>query len=139
VQLTRGTEYAIMGLSYLAMRNGEPVLLSTIADAIGAPANYLSQVFQSLTRVGLVNSHRGARRGYTLARPATEINLRHIIEGFEGPIVLASTGSDRKWCGDNGACSFYERLERIQVTIARELEEASLARLVRTCHGAECA
>jgi len=135
MQLTRGTEYAIMGLSYLAMKEGEPVLLSQIAESIGAPANYLSQVFQSLTRLGLVSSHRGAKRGYTLARPPAEINLRHIVEGIEGPVTLTSNGTDRTWCGNNGGCSLYGRLDRIQSTIARELEEANLAGLITTCQG----
>jgi len=133
MQLTRGTEYAIMGLSHLAMKEGEPVLLAGIADAIGAPANYLSQVFQSLTRLGLVTSHRGARRGYTLARPAAEINLRQIIEGIEGTVTLTSGGTDRNWCGGNGDCSLYARLDRIEKTIARELEDANLAGLTVTC------
>jgi Rrf2 family protein len=133
MQLTRGTEYAIMGLSYLAMREDEPVLLSQIADAIGAPANYLSQVFQTLTRLGLVSSHRGAKRGYTLSRPASEINLRQIIEGIEGPVVLTSAGTDRSWCGQNGGCSLYGRIDRIQNQIARQLEETDLAGLTLTC------
>jgi Rrf2 family protein len=134
MQLTRGTEYAIMGLTYLAMHEDRPVLLASIAESIGAPANYLSQVFQSLTRLGLVSSHRGARRGYTLARPAADINLRHIIEGIEGPITLTSAGTDRSWCGPaNNGCSLYSRLDSIQDMIARELEEATLVRLSSTC------
>ena len=133
MQLTRGTEYAIMGLTCLALNECRPVLLAKIAEAIGAPANYLSQVFQSLTRLGLVTSHRGARRGYTLARTPEEINLRHIIEGIEGPITLTSPGVERGWCGTNGGCSLYGRLDGIQRSIARELEESTLARLSATC------
>jgi len=138
MQLTRGTEYAIMGLSCLAMRPETPVLLSDIADSIGAPANYLSQVFQSLSRLGLVTSHRGARRGYTLSRPAAEINLRQIIEGIEGPITLTNAGTDRDWCGGNGSCSLYGRLDHIETVIARELEAASLAKLTVTCRPDSC-
>jgi Rrf2 family protein len=138
MQLTRGTEYAIMGLTYLSMHEDRPVLLATIAESIGAPANYLSQVFQSLTRLGLVTSHRGARRGYTLARPAREINLRHIIEGIEGPITLTSAGTDRDWCASNGnGCSLYGHLDKIQGVIAQQLEEATLVRLSATCSAPE--
>jgi Rrf2 family protein len=133
MQLTRGTEYAIMGLTKLAMSGEDPVLLADIAETIGAPANYLSQVFQALTRLGLVSSHRGAKRGYTLARPAREISLRDIIEGLEGPVVLTSPDTNRAWCSDNGSCSLYENLDRIEHVIARELEKASLDRLSLTC------
>ena len=50
-------------------------------------------------------------------------------------MVLTNPGTDRSWCGTNGGCSLYGRLDRIQKTIARELEEASLDRLTLTCQG----
>jgi Rrf2 family protein len=88
MQLTRGCEYAIRGLVFLAKEDREdPILLADIAEKIGAPTNYLSNIFQILSRLGLVTSHRGAKRGYTLARAPGEINLREVVEGMEGQLA----------------------------------------------------
>jgi Rrf2 family protein len=134
MQLTRGCEYAIRGLVYLAMRNDDdPVLLADIAQSIEAPTNYLSNIFQILTRLGLVSSHRGAKRGYTLARPASDINLREVVEGMEGPISISSCNLDRGWCEHEEDCSMFSVWEDIQDTISSKLEKATLATLTGSC------
>lgn len=135
MQLTRGCEYAIRGLVYLAMqKQGEPVLLADIANGIGAPANYLSNIFQNLVRLGLVTSHFGAKRGYTLTRPASEINLREIVEGLEGPITISScTMMSTPMCAQEGDCSLGSVWQDIQETITKKLEKATLSRLTGSC------
>ena len=139
MQLTRGCEYAIRGLVFLAMQKDEdPVLLADIAHAIEAPTNYLSNIFQILTRLNLVSSHRGAKRGYTLSRSPTEINLREVVEGMEGPISISSCNLDKGWCEHEETCSMYGVWDDIQETIAKKLEKATLAKLTGSCfiHGA---
>jgi len=134
MQLTRGCEYAIRALTYLAMREEEhPILLADIAKGIGAPPNYLSNIFQILTRLDLVRSHRGAKRGYSLAKPAAEINLLQIVEGIEGPISISSCNLDAGWCELDGTCSLFEIWDDIQKAIAGKLEETTLARLSGAC------
>ena len=134
MQLTRGCEYAIRGLTYLAMQEpDEPVLLADIAKSIGAPNNYLSNIFQILSRLGLVSSHRGAKRGYTLARNPAEINLREVVEGMEGPITISSCNMDRGWCEHEQDCSMFKVWDDLQSTITRKLEEATLDNLTGAC------
>ena len=134
MQLTRGCEYAIRGLVFLAMqKGGDPVLLADIATSIGAPNNYLSNIFQILTKLGLVSSHRGAKRGYTLSRSPEEINLREIVEGMEGPISISSCNIDRGWCEHEDTCSMYHVWEDLQETISGKLEKTTLASLRGSC------
>ena len=134
MQLTRGCEYAIRGLVYLAMQKGEdPVLLADIAHAIEAPTNYLSNIFQILSRLGLVASHRGAKRGYTLARSPSEINLREIVEGMEGPITISSCNMDRGWCDPDQDCSMFTLWNDIQETVTKKLEKATLSKISGAC------
>ena len=135
MQLTRGCEYAIRGLVFLAMQKerDEPVLLADIAKSIGAPNNYLSNIFQILSRLGLVTSHRGAKRGYTLARASSEINLREVVEGMEGPITISSCTMDRGWCDHEATCTMNQVWGDIQETITTKLEAATLERLIGAC------
>ncbi len=134
MQLTRGCEYAIRGLVYLAKAPaGEPVLLADIAKGIGAPTNYLSNLFQVLTRLGLVASHRGAKRGYTLSRLPKDINMREIVEGLEGPITISACTMDRGWCDHERDCAMYLLWNGIQESIVKRLEETNLATLTNAC------
>src|SRR5665647_1485116 len=64
LQLTRGGEYAVRAMTYLA------------------------RFPQGLVRSGLAVSQRGAHGGFALARPAADITMRDVIEAVDGPISL---------------------------------------------------
>ncbi|MFW6162538.1 MAG: RrF2 family transcriptional regulator [Planctomycetota bacterium] len=90
MELARSCHYAIRGLVFLAKRERPeaPVQLRDIAREIDAPEAFLSKIFQSLRAGGIVRSHRGTKRGYGLARPASAISLYDVIVAVEGPAAL---------------------------------------------------
>lgn len=78
-------QYAICGVFDLAYNGqGEPVPVQAIGERQGIPARYLEQIFQRLRRAQLVAGKRGPGGGYVLARPASEISLRDVVEAVEG-------------------------------------------------------
>jgi len=89
MKLTRGSEYGIRGILYLAQHSNIRVsMLSAIAASQDIPPLFLAKIFQALAKAGLVKSHRGAKGGFSLARPAKEITVKDVIEAVEGPIDL---------------------------------------------------
>src|SRR5512147_1501351 len=89
MKLTRGGEYAIRGVLYLAQQNdGKVNMLSAIAKAQDVPPRFLAKIFQALAKAGIVKSHRGAKGGFSLARPASDVTLKDVIEAIEGPLFL---------------------------------------------------
>ena len=64
-----------------------------LARKEGLSANFLLQILNDLRRGGLVASRRGKLGGYILARPATEISLRDIVEAVDGsPLEVEFNG-----------------------------------------------
>jgi len=89
MKLTRGGEYGIRGVLYLAKQEeGKVSMLSAIAKAQDVPPRFLAKIFQALAKAGVVRSHRGAKGGFSLARPAAEVTIKDVIEAVEGPIYL---------------------------------------------------
>ncbi len=89
MKLTRGGEYGIRGVLYLAQQDdGKVSMLSAIAKTQDVPPRFLAKIFQALAKAGVVKSHRGAKGGFSLARPASEISIRDVIEAVEGPVFL---------------------------------------------------
>src|ERR671929_1151779 len=81
-------EYGVRVLVSLAKRGGEsPVPLAEIAEANVLPLAYLEHLVARLRKAGLVESRRGARGGYLLARPAGEITMAEVVEALEGEIA----------------------------------------------------
>lgn len=102
------TEYGVRVMVELARRaaatadgngaGGDPVVpLAEIAAHDGMPLAYLEHLVARLRKAGLLESRRGSRGGYMLARPADEITMAEIVEALEGtiaPIECISQGPD---------------------------------------------
>src|SRR3954464_10046876 len=81
-------EYAGRVRVELAARGGtSPVPLTEIAEANGLPLAYLEHLVARLRKAGLVESRRGARGGYLLARDAADITMAEVVEALEGSIA----------------------------------------------------
>jgi Rrf2 family iron-sulfur cluster assembly transcriptional regulator len=131
MKLTRGGEYGIRGMLYLAMQPQESItLLSEISSTQSIPESYLSKIFQILTKAGLVRSHRGFKGGYSLARPPDGITIRDIIEGIEGPIALNRCAIEENTCKENLDCKIHDVWRNAQSAMMDVLEGTTLADLV---------
>src|SRR3954451_3366959 len=81
-------EYGVRVMVALARRDGEaPISLAEIADDDGLPLAYLEHLVARLRKAELVDSRRGARGGYLLARPADEITMAEVVAALEGSIA----------------------------------------------------
>ena len=102
MRVTTRTRYAIRALYHLAFhRAGEATQAKEIADAQKIPLRFLEQILQDLRRAGLVETRRGPRGGYALARPPAEISLADVLRAVRGPLeeLLGVGGSPRRCAG----------------------------------------
>jgi Rrf2 family protein len=84
MRITTWAEYGVICSLHLARRAAEgPVNGRDIATREKLPGDYVEQILLRLRRASIVSSTRGARGGYTLARPASEITVREIIAAAE--------------------------------------------------------
>ena len=136
-------EYGVRVMVELARRAGaEPVPLTEIAEHDGLPLAYLEHLVARLRRAGLIESRRGARGGYLLARPAAEITMAEVVEALEGsiaPIECISESSDGSIvCSRESTdptqpghiCPTKLLWTRVRFSIVRTLQETTLADLV---------
>jgi Rrf2 family transcriptional regulator, cysteine metabolism repressor len=133
------TEYGVRVMVELARRTGEePIPLAEIAANDGLPLAYLEHLVARLRKSGLVDSRRGSRGGYLLARPAREITMAEVVEALEGaiaPIECISQAPDgsivcsRESDADH-VCPTKLLWTRVRGSIVRTLRETTLADLV---------
>ena len=133
LQLTRGGEYAVRAMSFLAERpDGEISSLHDVGGERDIPESFLAKIFQSLVHAGLVVSQRGARGGFSLARPATEISVREVIEAVDGPIALNGCVLWPDDCRRSADCRMHEVWVEAQRRMMEVLDGVTLAELVDT-------
>jgi len=70
----------VLDVAFHAGRGAEPASGAEIAERLGAARRGIEPVLQALSRTGLLDSHRGPRGGYRLARRPRDIRLSDIVD-----------------------------------------------------------
>jgi Rrf2 family protein len=84
MRVTTWAEYGLIVSLHLAKRAGNgPVAARDMAEREKLPADYVEQILLRLRRAGLVESVRGARGGYLLARGPEEISVKDVLDASE--------------------------------------------------------
>jgi len=127
--------YGVHALAYIAKKPyGKLSTLPEIASWMRtvwpeASETYLSNVVQRLARGGLLRSHRGVTGGYSLARPADEINLRHVVELLEGVELDRCSLSLEGACSTAGRCTIQSKLRDLEESYLQSMEGLSIGKL----------
>ena len=115
-----------------------PALLKDIARIENISEKYLSQIVILLKNAGLVNSFRGARGGYVLARHPGQINMRDVIEVLEGEINLVDCVKTPASCSRTSMCVTRSLWGKMGQKMIQVLEDLTLADLVAECRNKNC-
>jgi Rrf2 family protein len=133
--LTKKGKYGLKALVHLAGRpTGEATLVTDIAVSNDIPKKFLDTILGELRNAGLVNSKKGKGGGYTLAKPASEIKIGHIVRVLDGPLApiqCASVTSYRRCedCPDEKHCAVRLIMLEARNAIADVLDRRSLAEI----------
>lgn len=99
LRLSKLTDYGVVVLARLASAEERVVAVPELALTTGLAEPTVAKVLKTLGQAGLVDSVRGARGGYRMARPIEQIPLAEVIVAFEGPIALTACVD-----GASGSC-----------------------------------
>lgn len=88
------------------------------------PVQFLEQLFSTLRRDGLLNSQRGVRGGYTLARPPEEITVLDVVQALDGKVGEEGREAGGIWAEGVEALRGVFRRTTIADIARRESEEA---------------
>ena len=130
MKLSTKSSYGLRACLALSRSEGK-LSSSEIAQAEGIPQRYLEQILSTLRQGGLVGSTRGARGGYSLARPATEIPVAELVSCLEGnlPPILCSVPELRsETCrSEEGCCSSSKLCCELESSVMSVLANTTLA------------
>lgn len=131
MQFTKAEEYGMLGVLYLAGKDpGMVTPLSEISEAKQIPEKFLAKIFQTLSRSGVVRSHRGIRGGFTLGRRPDKISVKEVLESIQGPYHLLKCTQDSEVCDKERFCALRELLVIAENRLVSVFEHYSLADLV---------
>jgi Rrf2 family protein len=117
------------------MARGDATSLRTATDLAAEshlPLPTVSKLLKELLQSGLLLSQRGAKGGYTLARPAGDIALTEIIAALEGPVALTACSTDVSGaCDLEPSCPIMRNQQIINQVVRGVLEKITLSDLIQ--------
>lgn len=132
IRLSRLADYGIVIVSHLARESGRQQATPEIALATRIPQPVAAKVLKMLVRADLLVSHRGARGGYGLARPADAMSVADVVEAVDGPIALTTCldeGNDD--CGIEHLCPARANWQRVNDAIREALGRVTVAEMTQ--------
>ncbi|MBN2808692.1 MAG: Rrf2 family transcriptional regulator [Deltaproteobacteria bacterium] len=128
--MTRASDYAIRGVVYMSMQpQGAVVVIPEVAREMDVPVGFLARIFQSLSRAGIVISHRGKKGGYSMARDPEAVSLRDVVEAVEGDIRLNICLDGYNACERMSFCPVRKELANVQNDLIASLGKTNFSTL----------
>jgi Rrf2 family protein len=132
MQLTRAADYAVRVMVHLAgLPPDTRASRAELAVAAECPEQFLSKVLQSLTRAGLVLSHRGNTGGFELPNLHRGASVLEVVEAIEGPIRLNVCLSSDRACTRQQWCPAHDVWIGAQDALADVLRSTSITSLAQ--------
>lgn len=130
---TKG-DYASRALQELSMHYNKGLLqIDEIAQRQEIPVRYLEQLLLILKRAGYLESKRGVKGGYYLAKAPHQITLGEIIrlmEGTPAPIFCVDPSSREK-CPVEKRCGFQSVFVEVRDAVAHILDTITFEEICR--------
>jgi Rrf2 family protein len=138
MKLSDGVEWGVHVCTLLAVLPPDAALpAAKLAEYHGVPSAYLAKHLQALARGGVLETVKGPRGGYRLARPPAEITVLDVVEAIDGDeSAFRCTEIRRRGPAAASAreyrlpCGIHRTFTRADEAWRRELEAATIASLV---------
>ncbi len=130
LRLSKMADYGTVVMTALVHEPQRSRSAAEIAAAIDVPVTTVSKILKVLAKGGLVMSVRGARGGYRLARPASEITMVDIVAVMDGPIGMTECSVTPGLCSKEKACVARANWMRINQVVLGVLQGITLDQMI---------
>jgi len=129
--LSQTAEHALRAVLYLGRHEGRGLVSSQeIADALGAPPNYLSKILRMLAKRGILRSLRGPNGGFQLAAAPKHITPAQVVQAVDDVAVPATCLLGDRLCDPDDPCAVHERWSALSAQVLAPLQSTSIADLL---------
>lgn len=137
MKISSQEEYGLRIMLRIARcREDESMSILTLSTQEGLSTAYVAKITRILRQAGYINSTPGNVGGYILARPASEINVNHLLKTLGGALFSKQFCNDysgtTKFCTNSVDCSARSLWQMIQFSVDQVLDKVTLADLTNS-------
>lgn len=129
LKLSRLADYATLLMCRMTREPDAAQSAAQLARVLGLPLPTVAKLLKRLTRAQLLQSERGGKGGYRLARSAAMISLEQVISAVDGPTALTQCVNAPGSCAIELNCETRGHWVAINQAVSSVLSGVSLAQL----------
>lgn len=127
---SRASDYALLLLIHLAsLPENEATNVKKIGKELNLSVRFLANIANKLTLARVIHSNRGVGGGVRLAKSASEISIKEVIESVEGPVQTMFCQNTADLCHHETLCSMKHFWDEVQDVVIEKLKITSIATL----------
>jgi Rrf2 family protein len=134
LSISQKCQYAVRATLELAKRYGrKPTSIGEIAACQAIPPRFLEVILNEMRQPGFVQSQRGIRGGYQLARPPGEITVGQVIRFVDGtlePVKCITDKEGKSSCPLRPRCALVEVWTQAQQAVEQVYDSTTFESLV---------
>ncbi|MDO8526267.1 MAG: Rrf2 family transcriptional regulator [Deltaproteobacteria bacterium] len=106
MKMSKASDYALVLLAKLeSLPKDEWVSVREVAETIGVPNRFLSNIVSQLVQAGILTSHRGVKGGIHLAKDSALITIGAVLEAMKDPMGLVDCVEQPGSCALESHCN----------------------------------
>ncbi len=129
LNISERVNIAIHALAYIGAA-GQNASVKRMAKDLAVSETYLAKVLQPLVRGRFIDSKRGAKGGFTLAKEPTAITAYDLLVALEGPLPQQACLFTTPICGDEH-CQFRHMTGEVRSLMERLLRQITIADIMK--------
>ena len=132
MRISTRARYGINAIYELAKNyDGQTIAIKTISKRQDIPVQYLEQLIVKLRKAGIVDSVRGAKGGYRLAKKPTDITAWDVILCLEGDFAPVHCKQfEQSGCTREELCAGKIVWERVNRSVREAVEDVTFQELI---------
>lgn len=129
MRLSKKGEYALKALQYLSLNYHRDIIqISEIAEKERIPLKFLEQILLTLKKASVLQSKKGLKGGYRLAKDPDSISLGEVLRIIDGPQEPAdcTRQTARRECKEEAECALRMVMLEVKDAICQVLDRVTL-------------
>ena len=129
VRISAKGEYAAKAVLHLSLRHPNVVTIQEVAAQHRIPAKYLEHILLSLKKAGVLESRRGVKGGYRLAKSPAQVTMGEVLRVVDGKFSESScielNLKNGYACPESDSCGLKQVWQDVQNAVDKILFETT--------------
>ncbi|NND72287.1 MAG: Rrf2 family transcriptional regulator [Rhodothermales bacterium] len=112
-----------------SLDSNDYVAVRTISAELNISATFLAKILKNLLAHDLVDTHRGPTGGVRLARAASTITVRQVVEAVDGDALFKACVLGLPNCGNDAPCPMHQEWAQTRQQIQKTFDSSTISSL----------